>query len=448
VALLTASVLASPGSALSQDAQYWTNQYGNRARLLAGSVIGSSSDLASVYYNPGALALVENPELLLAGNVFEYTQYRVDVASIPSSDLGSSKIGGAPSLFAGELKLPFLGSDRFAYNFLTRYSADIRIEERFQAARDDLSALPELAELQGSLRLEEKLTETWVGVTWATLLGERWGIGVSPYVTIRSQQFGQQSIFERVDSAGQAAISLRGRDIRFNNWRLLAKLGVSARYEPWRFGLTITTPSLNVWGSGSAARDSTVISQGGAGGIGGGLAEDVPADYRSPFSVGAGVGYTWHETTTLHVAAEYFAKVSRGEVLDLSAQLAGETVPAGMTQHLDDVLNLAVGLQHVFSERIEAYGGFSTDFSAKIDEEPAVFPISSWDIYHVSGGANFSLGRSEFTLGSVVAWGSGPAKTVGSTNNIRIDEALGLPTETSISYFRLTFILGFTILFD
>jgi hypothetical protein len=37
---------------------------------------------------------------------------------------------------------------------------------------------------------------------------------------------------------------------------------------------------------------------------------------------------------------------------------------------------------------------------------------------------------------------------VGSTNNIRIDEALGLPTETSISYFRLTFILGFTILFD
>jgi hypothetical protein len=436
------SILASPGSAAPQDAQYWTNQYGNRARLLAGSVIGSSSDLASVYYNPGALALVENPELLLAGNVFEYTRYRVDVASLPSSDLGSSRIGGAPSLFAGELKLRFLGNDRFAYNFLTRYSADIRVDERFQAARDDLSAIQELAELQGSQRLEEKLTETWVGVTWATLVGERWGIGVSPYVTIRSQRFGQQSIFESVDSAGRAAISRRGGDISFNNWRLLAKIGVSARYDPWRFGLTVTTPSLNVWGSGSAARDSTVISQGGAGDISGGLAEDVPADYRS------GVGYTWHEATTLHVAAEYFAKVSRGEVLDIPTLPASETTAEGMTQHLDDVLNFGVGIQHVFSERIEAYGGFNTDFSARIEGDPAVFPISSWDIYHVSTGANFSLGRSEYTLGVAVAWGTGPAAPVGSTGNDRIDEALGLPTETSIGYFRLTFILGFTILFE
>jgi hypothetical protein len=446
--LLVTAVLASPYSALSQDAQYWTNQYGNRARLLAGSVIGSSSDLASVYYNPGALALVENPELLLTGNVFEYTRYRVDIASLPASNLGSSRIGGAPSLFAGELKLPFLGDGRFAYSFLTRHSADIRIEERYQADLDDLSAIAELAELRGSLRLEEKLTETWVGVTWATLLGERWGIGVSPYVMVRSQRFGQQSIFESVDSAGRAAISLRGGDIRFSNWRLLAKIGVSARYEPWRFGLTLTTPSLNVWGSGSAARDSTVISQGGAGDITGGLAEDVPADYRSPFSVGAGLGYTWHEATTLHVAAEYFAKVPRGEVLAVPALLISETASAGMTQHLDDVLNFAVGIQHVFSERIEAYGGFSTDFSAKIEGDPAVFPISSWDTYHVSGGANFSLGRSEFTLGSVVAWGNGPAKTVGSTSNDRFDEALGLPTETSIGYFRLTFILGFTIMFE
>ena len=49
-----------------QDSHYWTNQFGNRARLLGGAVIGSTDDLSAVYYNPGGLALVEKSEILLA----------------------------------------------------------------------------------------------------------------------------------------------------------------------------------------------------------------------------------------------------------------------------------------------------------------------------------------------------------------------------------------------
>jgi hypothetical protein len=39
--------------------------------LLGGSSVGSDSDLSAVYDNPGQLALVERPELLLSGTVFE-----------------------------------------------------------------------------------------------------------------------------------------------------------------------------------------------------------------------------------------------------------------------------------------------------------------------------------------------------------------------------------------
>ena len=39
--------LAAPG--LAQDSHYWTNQYGSRATLLGGAVIGGVLDLSVTY---------------------------------------------------------------------------------------------------------------------------------------------------------------------------------------------------------------------------------------------------------------------------------------------------------------------------------------------------------------------------------------------------------------
>ena len=72
--IAAAALLAGlAGDAAGQDSHYWATQYGNQSRLLAGAVIGSVADVSAVFYNPGALALIESAELLLSGNVFEYT---------------------------------------------------------------------------------------------------------------------------------------------------------------------------------------------------------------------------------------------------------------------------------------------------------------------------------------------------------------------------------------
>lgn len=57
--LLTVSVLLIISSqAFSQDSHYWNIQYGTKATLLGGAVIGSVSDLSATYYNPGAISLL------------------------------------------------------------------------------------------------------------------------------------------------------------------------------------------------------------------------------------------------------------------------------------------------------------------------------------------------------------------------------------------------------
>ena len=50
---------------LAQDSHYWTNQYGTESWLLGGAVVGASADLASTYYNPAALAVIQDRRSLL-----------------------------------------------------------------------------------------------------------------------------------------------------------------------------------------------------------------------------------------------------------------------------------------------------------------------------------------------------------------------------------------------
>ncbi len=440
-------ICAGGGAAWAQDAQYWTNQYGNRARLLSGAVIGSSTDLSSVYYNPGALALVENPELLLSANVFQYTRYTLQLADSEMTDLSSSRVGGAPSLFAGEIKFGFLGQTRFGYSVLTRFKSDIRLES--VAVVPEPSALPEFELLTASFDGEEKLTETWVGFTLSQPVGKRWGIGISPYLTVRSQRVGSELVAQAVDTTGLAGIFMETRDVRFENWRLLLKIGASAVYGAWRFGATVTTPSLRLFGSGDTYISRSLVVQGGPGLVAAGLQEDIPADYISPLAIGAGVGYE-RGRSVLNVAVEYFSRVDARDVLTtepVQDPATGEPIEVNLRQEFDAVLNLAVGWQQRFTETVEAYGGFRTDFSAKPADSINLFPLARWNIYHLSGGATFDMGRSHFTLGGVVAWGGADQDRI-IVDDGQEGEPPQLEIDARVKYFRTTLILGFSIFFD
>ena len=82
--------LAFTPAARAQDSHYWFDQFGNRALLLSGAVVGDPADLSSVYYNPGGLSLVDQTELLLAGLVISIGNTTLEDAVGPGADSGSS----------------------------------------------------------------------------------------------------------------------------------------------------------------------------------------------------------------------------------------------------------------------------------------------------------------------------------------------------------------------
>ena len=435
----------------AQDAHYWTDQFGNRARLLGGAVVGSVRDLSATYYNPGSLALVPTAELLLAGNVLSYTRYEATTGP-QQKKLPSSTFGLSPSLFAGEVPKKVVGDNRIAYSFMTRQETEFRLQGRGSLSGSDFD-VPNLNVLADNLQVEQDMSEHWFGVSYSRRATAHVGVGVTTYVAIRNQAIQTLNFATALGNGNRAGVAIQNRQFNYQNWALLWKIGVATQFEGWDLGVTVTTPRVGFAGSGGTGYDSTAVGQ-DINQSGDALTEvatntqmGISSDYESPFSIAVGGAYRIG-ATRLHLTGEWFAPIDRFVVLasqPFVGQTSGELIDTEITRALTDVFNVAVGVEHELSEKTTVYGSFTTDYSGVDPESAAPVPVADWDIYHIAGGATLSLGRSEFTVGAILARGESTASPI----FVPIGET-SLPgqNEATLEYFRLSFILGFNFAFN
>lgn len=448
ILLIVASAAGVTTSASAQDAHYWTDTFGNRARLLGGAVVGSARDLSATFYNPGGLALVPTAEILLAGNVFTYTSYE---ATSPSGQkLPSSEIILSPSLFAGEIPREVVGNNRIAYSFLNRSSSNFSLQGRDTASGDALG-FPDLELIADNVQMQQSMSENWLGITWSHKMAERVGLGVTTYFTTRSQSVQFLKFAQALGENGRAGATIQNRQFSYNNYGLLWKIGLATQSEGWDLGITVTTPRLSFAGTGDTGFDSTAVGQ-DIDESGNAITEvatntqgGLPSDFQSPLSIAIG-GAVGLGTAKLHVTGEWFAPVDHFAVLPSEpffGQSSGEPINTAVTRELTDVFNIAVGIDNRFSEKLTAYGSFRTDHSGFDASTDAIVPIGDWDLYHVAGGATFKVGSSELTTGAVVSFGD---STTG-----RVFEPVAGEASTSavkIDYFRVSFLIGFNFAFN
>ena len=428
----------------AQDSNYWSLQYGNRARLLRGSVIGGDRDLSAVYYNPGGLALVDVPQLLLAGSVVEWTRYRLEDVG-RGEVLNQSSLALSPSLVAEELPMGLLGDHRLAYSILTRQRSDVELRGPIGSGLEDL--VPAIDFQSSDFEAEVRLSEYWAGVTWAASPGERWGVGISTFAAVRKQSADFSDFSQVLGKDQRAAVAAAGRSYNYQNVRLLWKLGLNTELEGWELGVSMTTSSVSLWGSGSTGFNRTLVAQhlDAEGNPITDIANDVqetPAMYRSPFSIGLGASRDFG-STKLHLSIEWFDAVAPYTVLDselFEGQTSGEIIDTDITTAADSVLNWVVGVERDLAESRRVYASFRSDFSATAEKDPSLLNVVNFDLYHVAGGGTFSLGSSDFTLGSVVSYGR---KTAPQSGRIP-----GLSDPVTLDFFRITIILGVSFSFE
>jgi len=430
----------------AQDTHYWNLQYGTSSTLLGGVVIGSVRDMAATYYNPAALALFPAPEILLSGKVYQYSALSVSNGVEEGKTLTSSTIEPAPALFAGSFTFDWLGDNTLSYSILTRTRMNFGIEGRRGGVYGEDSEEEFIA---GELIANQELSDIWVGLTWAVKLSPKIAFGVTPYLSIRDQKTRKHAYTEVLDMAGNVSATILTQQFEYKNYRLLAKAGFGANFDPLTMGVTITTPTLSLSGTGSslvnivntgdAANEETFYLAN--------YQQEVAARHNIPLAIGFGAGYKLGEHR-IHFSTEWYDAVARYDIMDtqsFTAQSDGEEYLNLVDSELKSIINYGFGVEFYLEEYLKLYVGYATDFSASIPDTETNLTVSTWDIYHISGGASFRIGGSEITAGVSYAFGSeklkGPVKV--PEGEIQ-SELVDFLENSDMDYTRLKALIGFS----
>ncbi len=449
--LMVAGILLNAVPASAQDSQYWTLQYGTRAELLGGVVVGSIKDLSSTFYNPGAVAFSIDQGLLLTTDAFELSTLNLDARTFKEIDISDTRLDKAPGMFAMRFPSMLIGGNQVALSYLTRQAFELELTGNSINSWWDPGWGTGDESFSGEFRFYEYLNETWVGVSWAKALNKRMAFGATLYGIYRSQKMRIQTILQGAQVQGPGASATVIREYSYWNGGMLLKTGASFDYRPLAFGVALTLPNLSLFGSGSTYYDDSVVNIDMDGNgmpdsyLTSNYQEDLPSTYRTPTSIAAGASYGYR-TTTFHMSAEYFGRVKTFDILEPDAfrsQTDGDTLLQAVTGGMKDIFNIGIGLDHKFSERFSLYCGFTTDRSGWTKETST--NITSWDLYHANLGGAFRALGIDWTLGLGYTWGGddfemdlGFADAGGSDGIIDRD---GI--SASAEYTKLKIILGF-----
>ncbi len=430
-----------------QDSHYWSEQYGTRAALLGGAMIGSVRDLSSTYYNPGATALNLEARFLLSARAYRNASTRLVNGAGDGVDLTSSNQRPLPTFLATPIEFDWLGKHRIVYSALTRQQFDADLSTNLIQDVDVLPAPGEESTASAYTGTTE-LRETWTGLTWAYPVTERIGVGVTPYLVVRSQTLRAQTLIQIATQAGDVTIATRLRNRTYRHYRGLARIGVSGEFGRWSMGVAATTPSLSIGGSGRAGFNGSLAGlEGEDDALASNIQTDLTPSFESRWSLGGGVGFQLGGAR-LHGSAEWFQGVDPFTVLDAEPfvpQTGGEPLENDIVADFSSVFNWGLGLEQSIGSAM-LFLGVNTDRAAGNPDAPPVSAgsLTTYDLLHYSVGGSFRLGRSEFMLGLGFAKGSQPFPQV--LDIIEVADAIDLPTATvDFRYSQWTIVLGYEL---
>lgn len=429
----------------AQENNYWNIQYGTRSTLLGGAVIGSVSDLSATFYNPGAIALFPDVKFILSAQVYQLDKYKIVDGAAEGKDLDYSSIVPSPNFVAFDLAFNFLGDDRLAFSILTRQNSNLEFSSRIIDSLEVIESSPGKESFAGGINSEKKFNDVWGGITYSTKLSEVIGLGFTGYISYRSHKASTITILQALQSNGDIASYSNISNYRYNNCRALLKAGIGLNLKPLTLGLTATTPSLNIFGTGSVGTH-LFVSGVDTNRFESNYQEEVKSEFNSSWAVGIGGAYKLGRTK-IHLSAEWYDAINKFYVLDTEpyvSQSSGETLTNDLTHEAKSVINFGFGMDYFASDSLIFSLSVTSDLSAYVENTTTnLAPYSAWDLIHIAGGSTFNFFKSEVTVGVVYSFGS---QTIQNKIDITPDEdESSIIRQSEFKYSQIKVLLGFQL---
>jgi len=248
----------------------------------------------------------------------------------------------------------------------------------------------------------------------------------------------------------------------YYNVRYMPKLGVAFRGNKWSWGATVTSPSINIMGTGAVGVDilgnnvkatgpqrNTVIINN--------RQTKLKSQFKSPYSIATGFEFR-HGRNSFLASAQYFGKQKVYKILEgnqppfvlpaSAASLIGDEGLLQVKTAAREVLNIAVGYERSISETVSLDASFRNNqsyYDPNLLKESGIRPdISTWNIYHAVGGVTIRKPRSSLSLGLAFGFGSDKARKEQYLPLLSETDIFKNPiTVTQASYTSLGFLLGY-----
>lgn len=467
-----AFVLVISNAAFAQDNNYWTNAFGMRSDLMSGAVVGGVRDPSAGFYNPGAVPFVSDPSITVNANAYKIEMTKLKNAVGTGEDLKSDQISIVPLLVAGTVTFQDAPSHYLGWSILTRNSTYTKGSLRTDIVSDVVTNeyFPGPEDYIGQVLINNSLEEYWGGLSYGYKINDSWAVGITNFLALRNQEIDGNVSTRAINREYTTVASTDTfNTIDYWNLRLLWKLGIAGSIGDWKLGFAATTPSLSLTGDGTSYRDLTVQNEDldGDGVPNSVVASDrqdgLDATWRSPASLAWGAEYAFSSETKVGVAAEYFFKKTRYNVIMPDSR--DFVRPTGAIPGLDSdqflrvayqadsVFNAAAGIEQQLSSAVTGYLSFRTDFSA-FKEGPAEYQgfqpgVSNWDLYHITTGAMYKREHSEFGLGLTYSWGNSDdyMQVANFANANEGNAMLGVAEKTKSDYNAVSVMLGYSYIF-
>jgi len=441
-------------TSFSQDTQYWSQQYGTNSFYLGGAVIGSILDLSATYYNPGAIALMKNPEFITGSKSVSLTRFRFKDGGGNGHDFKSLRGDTPPDLFAGLFSFSQDPKDRLVYSILVRKRMKFRVYASANDLRDIATAGPGNDQYSGMSQIGWDVNETWMGLTYSKLLGKNVGFGLTQYFCYFGLYTGFDIDSQALTDDHSIPLTHLTQFINSYNIRTLSKFGLFFNYSPVKYGLTITLPSINLFGFGDYYVNETFIDQNGSSlnndtnYMDAYFIKDVKANYPSSWTIGAGSSFKFNNSQ-VHFSIEWFAKVKPFNHLELPEiinKTTGEKEQLSLMQEYKSVTNVGLGWEHIFNNHFSLFGGATTNFTSTPPGSFTSISLSDWDIYQITIGTVFSYKWLNMNTGLMYAFGKEKAQQIINYPTASLENnLLGNITMANIDYKSLKLVLGFSL---
>jgi len=471
---------------------YWGHSFNSTSSLLGGAVIAGEAENTAIFYNPATINEMQHgSNLTLSANLFTWNIYNFKNALGDGIDLNTDNFLVQPQ-FMSYSYTPQRKGISLSFAVLTRVKEQMEITYINSSYKDVLNYLPGDEKYSTTFNYRNDFSDTWAGAAMSHEVSSNFSYGISLFVsgaTLNYRFNYSATAFNSGDTAGGGipiawiAEGSYSEFVKFTDYRLILKLGFAYKAEKWRFGFTLTSPSWRLFSSGKRAqriaqqtnirRDNVPAGYSDYLIFDGQKTNQLVTNFKLPFSAGFGFIYDLRSRgRKLFFSAEFFAGLKGYKMVDaqinpdITSREVYDTLSnkdwTSYTYAANPVFNVAVGYSWSLSNDLIFMNALRTDFSAVNNADLGDYKdynyikTNRYNIYHYSGGVEFTLKKNRFIAGADIAFGyqKNLPQIANFSSPVEYDESSGralqgpLKSEMDVYYFGFNIYLGATLNFS